>query len=274
MKNAAFLRSTALAWIALEVLRVAATFVIPAANAPGLAQMAWAAASDLIAVAAMACVAPHADWRGYRLGCALVAVPVLVALVNIVEGVYYLPDAHLDAPRLVAQAVIAFALAAPIWSRLFTPLATGTANFHPIGSRRAWGAIWRFMVSDIAYLVIYLAGGFAILPLVRDYYATRALPSPGVIFGLQLLLRGPLFVLASLLLIRMLGMPRWKGAAAVGAAFAVVSGVAPLMVPTPYIPDAIRWVHFFEVSITNFLFGALVAAMWGPSKRRLPAAST
>jgi hypothetical protein len=273
MKNAAFLRSVALAWIALEVLRAAATFVLPAANAPGLAHMAWPAVSDLIAVAAIACAAAHADWRGYRLGCALVAVPLLVAIVNIVEGAYYLPDAHLDAPRLAAQAVMAFALAAPVWSRLFTPLAAGTANFHPIASRGIWGAIWRFVVSDIAYLVIYMAGGFTILPLVRDYYATRVLPSPGVIFGLQLVVRGPIFVVACLLLVRMLGMPRWKGAAAVGAAFAVVSGVAPLVVPTPYMPDAIRWVHFFEVSVTNFLFGALVAATWGPAKRPLPPAT-
>ncbi|HET9469724.1 MAG TPA: hypothetical protein VFO24_01390, partial [Usitatibacter sp.] len=100
------------------------------------------------------------------------------------------------------------------------------------------------------------------------YYATRVLPSPGVIFGLQLMLRGPLFVVACLVLVRMLGMPRWKGAAAVGAAFAVVSGVAPLVVPTPYMPDAVRWVHFFEVSITNFFFGALMAAIWGPPRDR------
>jgi hypothetical protein len=45
------------------------------------------------------------------------------------------------------------------------------------------------------------------------------------------------------------------------------------VVPTPYMPDAIRWVHFFEVSVTNFLFGALMAAMWGSAKRPLPAAT-
>lgn len=61
----------------------------------------------------------------------------------------------------------------------------------------------------------------------------------------------------------MIGLPRWKGALAVGLAFTLLSGVAPLVMPNPYFPDAVRWVHFGEVVSSNFVFGALVGLIWG-----------
>jgi hypothetical protein len=79
------------------------------------------------------------------------------------------------------------------------------------------------------------------------------------IVGLQLLVRGPLFILLCLLLTRMLGRPRLRGAFVVGILFTVLSGVAPLLMPNPYFPDSARWVHFSEVVSENFIFGAIVA---------------
>lgn len=61
----------------------------------------------------------------------------------------------------------------------------------------------------------------------------------------------------------MLGWPRLSGALAVGARFAFLSGVAPLIIPNPYFPDAVRWMHFYEVTHSNFVFGSLVAWLWG-----------
>ena len=101
---------------------------------------------------------------------------------------------------------------------------------------------------------------------MRSFYATQTLPSTGTIVGLQLLVRGPLFTLLCLLLTRMLGMPRLSGALAVGLLFTVLSGIAPLLMPNPYFPDAVRWVHFCEVVSENFIFGAMVAWLWGQPK--------
>jgi hypothetical protein len=36
--------------------------------------------------------------------------------------------------------------------------------------------------------------------------------------------------------------------------------------PNPYFPDSVRWVHFFEVTSSNFVFGAIVGWLWGQPK--------
>jgi hypothetical protein len=53
-------------------------------------------------------------------------------------------------------------------------------RFHPWAARTLLAKVWRLVVSDTAYFVIYIAGGMAILPMVKEFYATRELPSPGV----------------------------------------------------------------------------------------------
>ena len=37
----------------------------------------------------------------------------------------------------------------------------------------------------------------------------------------------------------------------------LLGGVAPLLMPNPYLPDAVRWAHFVETSVSNLVFGAL-----------------
>jgi hypothetical protein len=83
---------------------------------------------------------------------------------------------------------------------------------------------------------------------------------------LELLVRAPAFIVLCLLLVRMLGLPRLSGALAAGAVFALLSGVAPLLMPNPYFPDVVRWAHFCETSSSNFVFAALVAWLWGQPK--------
>ena len=65
----------------------------------------------------------------------------------------------------------------------------------------------------------------------------------------------------------MFRLPRWSGALAVGLAFTLVSGVATLIIPNPFFPDSVRWVHFGEVTSSNFVFGVVVGWVWGHSLR-------
>ena len=49
----------------------------------------------------------------------------------------------------------------------------------------------------------------------------------------------------------------------------VVGGVAPLIIPNPYLPDAVRYAHLPEVGVSNFLFGFVDAwLLAGPSHER------
>jgi hypothetical protein len=116
------------------------------------------------------------------------------------------------------------------------------------------------------YIVLYYTAGLIIFPFVRDFYMRIGVPTVRVIVPLQLLFRGPLFVLLCLLLLRMFRLPRWSGAFAVGLSFTLVSGVAALIIPNPFFPDAVRWAHFCEVTSSNFVFGCLVGLVWGKAE--------
>jgi len=125
---------------------------------------------------------------------------------------------------------------------------------------------WKFVVCDLLYVFLYFAVGAIIFPYVKDFYATQRLPSAGAIAALQLVVRGPMFIVLALALTRMLGLPRLSGAIVVGLVFTLLTGAAPLLIPNPVFPDSVRWAHFCEVTSEMFVFGAVVAWLWGPPK--------
>jgi hypothetical protein len=45
--------------------------------------------------------------------------------------------------------------------------------------------------------------------------------------------------------------------------FTLLSGVAPLLMPNPYFPDSVRFMHLCEVTSSNFIFATIVAWLWG-----------
>jgi len=114
---------------------------------------------------------------------------------------------------------------------------------------------------------LYFLAGTIIFPFVRDYYATQHIPGPRQITALQFLLRAPLFILVCLTLLRMFRLPPLSGAVAVGLAFTFISGVAALIMPNGIFPETVRWAHFWEVSTSNFVFGMVVAWVWGQAQR-------
>jgi len=215
-------------------------------------------------VAALTLVAIRSEWRGWRLGVVLAAIPLIIESVNLLEGVVFLTNSQVEWGKIFLHALISAALIVPVWMLLFGRRADVPQEYsHPISSKSRGERAWKFVVSDFAYVFLYLAAGFIIFPYVKDFYATQHVPAIGTIVALQLLVRGPVFIVLCLGLVRMLALPRLAGALAVGAVFTILSGVAPLLMPNPYFPDAVRWVHFCEVTSSNLVFGAIVGWLWG-----------
>lgn len=101
----------------------------------------------------------------------------------------------------------------------------------------------------------------------QEFYEQLTLPSTGTIVLLQLLVRGPLFAAIGLLIVRMTAATRIEHALMVGVAMSMLGGVAPLIPPNPFLPDAVRWVHFMEVVPSNFLFGFVTGWLLGGSRQ-------
>lgn len=226
--------------------------------------MWWMLLANSLVVASLAFVAFRSDLRGWRLATAMAAIPLVIASVNLVEGVVFLTGTSMQWTRLFAYFFLSAALVMPVWMLLFGRRSNSSPeHFHPVASKPIGERIWKFVVSDIAYCFLYFTAGMIIFPWVKDFYATQHIPPMTTIITLQLLLRGPIFILMCLALVRMLGLPRLGGALAVGAVFTIVSGVAPLLTPNAFFPDAVRWAHFCEVTSSNFVFGMIVAWLWG-----------
>ena len=271
MKFSNVLMRVVVAFVAISVVQIVAgalsAFFIPVKDLPpNFAQhiIQWMFLTNAVTVAALSAVAIRTEWRGWKLGVAVAAIPAVITFIDGIEGSVFLRNLHIDWPRIYLMTTIAVLLSVPVWMSLFGRRGDNPQeHFHPIVSRSLGERIWKFIVCDFSYIALYFVAGTIIFPYIKGFYATQTIPSMPTLLSLQLLLRGPAFMMVCLLLVRMLGMPRLSGALAVGAIFTLLSGVAPLLMPNPYFPDSVRWMHFMEVTSSNFVFGAIVGWLWG-----------
>lgn len=270
MKTSQIILRAVLAFLAICLVETIVGLLIPIKVPTAPNMFAWLLLMNAITAGALSVVAARCDWRGWKLGFGIALIPFAIASLNELEGTVFLKNSHLPWDLLFLHSLISTVLMIPVWMALFGRRpAEAREHYHPIEAKGRGERAWKFVVSDFSYIILYYTAGMIIFPFVRDFYATQQLPSMGTIVALQLLIRGPVFVLLCIGLARMLGMPRLSGAIAVGVIFTLLSGVAPLIVPNPYFPDAVRWVHFGEVVSENFVFGAFVAWLWGEPRAQL-----
>ncbi|MGH9612103.1 MAG: hypothetical protein ACRD4P_03380 [Bryobacteraceae bacterium] len=279
MKIAGTILRILIAGIAIVVFQAIADAIVPIKIRMPPGTLPLVLVTDFLTAAALVLAAERADWRGWRLGVAISAIPVTFSVTSMIESSIFLTNLPIDWPKIVAQSVITFELAVPLWMLLFAKRGPGSPEpYRPIASRLPQEALWKFFASDLSYLLLYYIAGTIVFPFVKNFYATQTLPPPGRLIAMQLVVRGPIFVGICLLLLRLVRLPRWSGALAVGAIFTVLNGVTALLIPNPYLPDAVRWAHLCEVTSSNFVFGAIVGWLWGqrnlaarqPSGRALP----
>lgn len=263
MKLSQLIPRALLAFVAVCITQILAGILIPMKPVALPHFLQWLLLSNAVTVAALAVVAARTDWRGWRLGIAVAAIPVVIHALDMLEGIVFLKNSPVEWGKIFVYTLVSAALSVPVWMLLFGRRANVLEHYHPIQAQAPIQRAWKFAVSDVAYLVLYLTAGTIIFPYVKDFYATQYLPPMSALAALQLGIRGPIFILLCLFLARMLGLPRLRGALAVGAVFTLLSGVAPLLIPNPYFPDIVRWAHFCEVTSSNFVFGAVVAWLWG-----------
>ena len=130
-------------------------------------------------------------------------------------------------------------------------------------------AVIKFTIAAFIYVILYFTFGYFIAwqsPALRAYYGGgnsngflmqlnetwRATPW---LFPFQFL-RGLLWSLLTLPVIRMLRGQRLEKAVVVGLLFAVVT--SQLLLPNPLMPYEVRMRHLVETASSNFLFGCIV----------------
>lgn len=257
-----------LAWVALLVAQMIAGMVIHVAAPPMAGVMPWLMLANAGIVLALGATALRSEWRDWKLAGAMFAVPAAIAIMNMIEGVFFLTNSHIDWRGVIEITLAGFAIATLLWWLIFRGAPVVSASVESSLPHRSFGQVLNRVILCLAcYVFLYYLAGFIIFPYVREFYATQHIPSVAEIVSMQFLLRGPVFLMVCLLLLRMFRLPHLTGALAVGLAFTVLSGVAPLIVPNPFFPDAVRWVHFCEVTSSNLVFGFIVGWVWGRAQQ-------
>lgn len=263
MKIAGTTLRVLIAGIAILVFQTIAAAIVPINVQMPPNTLRWVVITDFLTAAALVLAAVRSDWEGWRLGVAISIIPVTFSVTSMIESSIFLTNIAIDWPRIVAQHVITFELAVPLWILLFAKSGGSPEAYRSMNSRSSRERLWKFLLSDFSYLALYYMAGTIVFPFVKDFYATQTLPPLGRLVAMQLVVRGPIFVGICLLLLRLMRLPRWSGALAVGAIFAVLNGVTALLIPNPYLPDSVRWAHLCEVTSSNFVFGVIVGWLWG-----------
>lgn len=273
--------------VALFVCFVLASAVL---GDQGNAQTSSDAGSAVITLLAVCClntlvlisVIVRSRWTGWRLIAAifLVYFGVTTFMSQIESAVFItrLPPGIL--PRLFLMGALIAApfsvLAVSILGKLRARTVDTENNQRLIMPASEWS--WKLGVIAIAYVILYFTFGYYIAwrnPAVREYYNGTDPGSFFAQFGNVLrdtpwlvpfqVLRAMLWTLIALPVVRMMKGSRPETALAIALLFSVVMN-SQLLLPNPYMPDAVRMAHLVETALSNFIFGFLIG--WLLSRRR------
>ncbi|NLJ85692.1 MAG: hypothetical protein GX322_04575 [Firmicutes bacterium] len=212
----------------------------------------------------------RSSWHGWRLIAAIFVIYYgIMTFLSQIETVVFLE--HLtdivraeDLPALFAQGAIVagvFSLVAVLAHGKFKKQTTPS---RPVSTLQLTYGEWikRLGLIAVIYVVLYLGfGALVFRPLVgaafSEYYGDLELPA--WILLLQAA-RALVWVALALPIMRMFQGRAWEVNLAIALSYSILMG-ALLLIPTDIMPTAIRWGHFVEVSLSNFIFGWLVGAI-------------
>jgi hypothetical protein len=220
-------------------------------------------------------------WTGWKLtGAVFLAFYGLHTVVAQIESAVYLPSQL--PPGMIPRLFVMGAIIAGVFSpaavlilgkmrRKETPQAR---NLRPVMPASEW--VWKLVAIAAAYLVLYYTFGYFVAwrnPAVQAYYGGT---DPGSFFAQMAgiwrttpwmfawqAFRGLLYAAFVLPVIRMHKGQPWEVALALASLFAVWSGT--LLLPNPYMPEAVARAHLVETACANFVFGLVVG--WLLSRR-------
>lgn len=225
--------------------------VEPGAPGWGLLSAALIAAMLL----ALACRQP----RGLARAATLFAVWAAIQALCLVEAVFFPIRIPAEVwPRLIAFQMLEALGFAFVLDRLAGSGPGGPTAWPTGRARRSW--LVRIAGATAAYVVAYTVAGYLVWPFVSDFYSPRPMPGTQAILMMQVA-RGLAFTgVVALILARTAAPPR-TAALLSGLTLAILGGVAPLLVPNPFMPHEIRMPHLVEVGVSNFLFGVVGALL-------------
>jgi len=214
-------------------------------------------------------------WFGLRLiAVVFVILYGIMTVLSQIEAAFFITNIPAgEIPKFFMMgaliALIFSPLAVLILGRMKRDTTEGGPNLRLVMPWGEW--IWKLAVIVVLYVTLYFTFGYFIAwqnPAVRQLYSgstellgffphmRNTLISDPWLLPFQVL-RSIMWVAIALPVIRMMKGRWWEGGLAVALLFAVL-GSAQLLLPNPYMPEAVRMTHLIETASSNFIFGWLV----------------
>lgn len=216
----------------------------------------------------------RSQWSGWRLiGTVFFVFYGVMTFISQIESAVFniLPPGVL--PRLFLMGVLVAAPFSPLaviilGKRKAEPVTIHEPNSRLLMPAKEWA--WKLAVIAIAYMILYSTFGYFIAwknPAIQAYYGGidegNFFAHMKVVFTTApwlepfQALRGVLWALLALPVIRMMKGSWQETAIAVGLLFAVLMN-SQLLLPTPLMPEEVRMTHLIETASYNFIFGYLI----------------
>jgi hypothetical protein len=220
----------------------------------------WGIFSNFLVALLLGYYIYNSTLAGLKLGLSVFLIYFLIGHFNILIEAYIFNVTDREQTLFeILRGFLAAAIFCPLYAYMLRKHDTqAPINFTP---RPFFSWLWRILVGNFTYLVFYIIAGLILsitLPEMMDFYQDK-IPPIDLMIKTQLFLRGFIFVGVAILIVRTLKGTILKKAIFIGLVFAILGGIAPLIQPNELMPFYIRIGHGFEVGISNFLYGLVLA---------------
>lgn len=228
----------------------------------------------------------NSSWHGVKLTAAIVAVHFgAETLMAQLETIYYNTTVQMSTAEFVSliaagavRALVFATLAVLILGKMKRPAQTGGNGISQSSS------IWFIRIAAMAafYVIIYFLFGYIIAwqwEETRLFYTSTTAIKPFLTHFWDLfvredplalpfqLLRGALWVILAITIVKMINVKRWQASLAVGLVFVVLLALPMGVFPNPYLPPVVARSHFYEIASSMLLFGVTAGWVFYPDKR-------
>jgi len=221
---------------------------------------------------------------GWRLGLSLFliffGVTTFMAQMETAVFVTDLPQGMLS--RIILSWFVFSLVLSALAVLLFGKRKSSTGEFNQVSlTTNQW--LIRLALIGFVYVIIYFTFGYYLAwanPSVRAYYhgsdlggflsQFRSVVTNTPWLPVFQFVRGLLWAMIALLIIKLVNGRWWITGLAVSLSFAVMMS-SQLLIPNPLMPKEVRLAHLVETATSNFLFGwllVLVLVKWRPSGQR------
>jgi len=227
---------------------------------------------------------------------------ILVLFLLIFGVIFFMPHSETlvfnDAIRMPVAFVIALIVTGIVVAGVVSPLAvrlfkkqkpeSAVISKAPLWEGSATELAWKLTALSLLYVVFYLLFGYFIAwqsPALREFYSgsteivgffqqwANAIKADPILPIFQII-RGYLWAGLALLATRTIGAGRrWERLTIVGLLMSFGLSLQ-ILLPNPYLPAAVRYAHFPEILIENFLFGVIAAILLVNNKERTKKVTT